>query len=372
MLESVDLSLALSKAAHKGILRAQQERLLELTELTFERKVPVIIVFEGWDASGKGTAIRKLTQRLDPRGFKVLPTRAPMPHERNKPWLWRFWMNIPRHGQIAIFDRSWYGRVMVERVEGLTAIPDWIRAYEEINAFERTLAADGTVFVKFFLHISKAEQLRRFVKLTQQTETAWQVTADDWEQHRRYDDYVRAVEDMLANTNVAGVAPWDVIPATNMEYCQYRIFHTVNRRLEEALGMEASPDVALDMVEHSMARAGEEKAARKAEKQAAKDAAKLAKAKAEPQTPPEAEKDPAQTGGKKSAKKAAEKSAKKAAKQAALHADSPVPEAAVPEKKKKKRKPLPGADAVVHALENGQDGGTGSAQSDGDEEGDNA
>lgn len=341
MLESVDLSLTLSKTAHKGILRAQQERLFELTEISYERKVPVIIVFEGWDASGKGTAIRKLTQRLDPRGFKVLPTRAPMPHELNKPWLWRFWMNIPRHGQIAIFDRSWYGRVMVERVEGLTAIPDWIRAYEEINAFERTLAADGTVFVKFFLHISKAEQLRRFVKLTQQTETAWQVTADDWEQHRRYDDYVRAVEDMLTNTGTPELAPWYVVPATNMEYCQYRIFHTVIRRLEEALGMELSPDVALDLVDRSLGRAKEEKKVRKAEKQAAKEPAKGA------------DKAPAEEEEQAAEKKRAKQLAKKAAKESAK-GDRTAPEAG---KKKKKKQPVPEtiAQAPAAGSQNGNE-----------------
>jgi AMP-polyphosphate phosphotransferase len=276
MLESVDLTRALSKSAARSVLRTRQDRLFDLAELSFERKFPVIIVFEGWDASGKGTTIRKLTQKLDPRGFKVLPTRAPMPHERNKPWLWRFWMNIPRHGQMAIFDRSWYGRVMVERVEGLTAIPDWIRAYEEINAFERTLAADGTVFVKFFLHISKAEQLRRFVKLTQQPETAWQVTADDWEQHRRYDDYVRAVADMLANTSTP-LAPWEVVPATNKEYCQYVVFQTVIRRLEAALGLEPSPEPVLDVEEETTGRERAERKARKAEKAAAKEAARAGK-----------------------------------------------------------------------------------------------
>lgn len=278
MLESVNLSLSLSKSAFKEILRAQQERLFTLSEQVYAHKLPVMIAFEGWDASGKGTNIRQLTRRLDPRGFKVLPIRAPMPHERDKPWLWRFWMHIPRHGQIAIFDRSWYGRVLVERVEGLTAIPDWIRAYEEINAFERTLAADGAVFVKFWLHISKAEQLRRFVGLTQLAETAWQVTADDWEQHHRFDDYVRAVEDMLANTNTPPIAPWTLVPATDKGYCQYAVFHTVIRRLEDALGLEPSPELAPEHLEAHAARAQQEKTAHKLEKKAAKETEKTAKA----------------------------------------------------------------------------------------------
>ncbi len=276
MLDTVDLSLALSKKATAQVIRQQQERLFELAEMTFERKIPVIVVFEGWDAAGKGTNIAKITERLDPRGFKVLPTRAPLPHELHKPWLWRFWMNIPRHGQIAIFDRSWYGRVLVERVAGLTAIPDWIRAYEEINAFERTLAADGTVFVKFFLHISKAEQLRRFITLTQTPEMAWQVTADDWEQHRRYDEYVAAVNDMLVNTSTA-VAPWEVVPATDKYYCRLRIFQTLIRRLENALQMAPSPEPNVEILELSASERGEDEKAKKAEKRMEKAAQKAAK-----------------------------------------------------------------------------------------------
>ena len=237
MLDQIDLTLILSKKAYKQLHTLQMTRLLELERLIYERKRPVIIVFEGWDAAGKGTTIRALTERLDPRGFKVLPTNAPRTHERQKPWLWRFWMQIPRHGQIAIFDRSWYGRVLIERVEGLTPIPDWIRSYEEINGFERTLADDQTIFVKYWLHISKAEQLRRFLYLSQQPELAWQVAAEDWEHHRKYDEYLAAVQDMLDNTNTA-IAPWTVIPATDTHYRGYRVFRTLIERLEQALAVE--------------------------------------------------------------------------------------------------------------------------------------
>lgn len=245
MLEQADLTLALAKKAYKQILPLQMERLLDLERLIYEQKRPVIIVFEGWDAAGKGTTIRALTEPLDPRGFKVLPTNAPRTHEQQKPWLWRFWMQIPRHGQIAIFDRSWYGRVLVERVEGLTPIPEWIRAYEEINAFERTLADDQTIFVKFWLHISKTEQLRRFLYLSQQPELAWHVAAEDWEHHRKYDEYLAAVRDMLANTSTA-IAPWTVIPATDANYRTYQVFRTLIERLEEGLGVEPMgwPDLA--------------------------------------------------------------------------------------------------------------------------------
>ena len=248
MLDQLDLTLTLSKKAYKPIHALQMARLLELERLIYERKRPVIIVFEGWDAAGKGTTIRALTEPLDPRGFKVLPTNAPRTHERQKPWLWRFWMQLPRHGQIAIFDRSWYGRVLIERVEGLTPIPDWIRAYEEINGFERTLADDQTIFVKYWLHISKAEQLRRFLYLSQQPELAWQVAAEDWEHHRKYDEYLAAVQDMLANTNTA-VAPWAIIPATDAHYRTYEVFRTLIERLENALAVEPMTWPDLDELE---------------------------------------------------------------------------------------------------------------------------
>jgi polyphosphate kinase 2 (PPK2 family) len=245
MLEQADLTLTLAKKAYKQILPLQMARLLDLERLIYEQKRPVMIVFEGWDAAGKGTTIRALTEPLDPRGFKVLPTNAPRTHEQQKPWLWRFWMQIPRHGQIAIFDRSWYGRVLVERVEGLTPIPEWIRAYEEINAFERTLADDQTIFIKFWLHISKVEQLRRFLYLSQQPDLAWHVAAEDWEHHRKYDEYLAAVRDMLTNTNTS-VAPWTVIPATDPNYRTYQVFRTLIERLEVGLGVEPMtwPDLA--------------------------------------------------------------------------------------------------------------------------------
>ena len=275
MLEQTDLTLTLMKKAYQQIHPLQMARLLTMERLIYEQKRPVIIVFEGWDAAGKGTTIRKLTEPLDPRGFKVLPTNAPRTHEQQKPWLWRFWMQIPRHGQIAIFDRSWYGRVLVERVEGLTPIPEWIRAYEEINAFERTLADDQTIFVKFWLHISKAEQLRRFLYLSQQPERAWHVAAEDWEHHRKYDEYLAAVRDMLANTHTS-VAPWTVIPATDPNYRTYQVFRTLIERLEEGLGVE--PMRWPDLAEVGQEAAGAEpKKKTKAKKEKAQKAEKKAK-----------------------------------------------------------------------------------------------
>ncbi|MFZ4655393.1 MAG: polyphosphate kinase 2 family protein [Caldilineaceae bacterium] len=275
MLEQADLTLMLAKKAYKQILPLQMERLLDLERLIYEQKRPVMIVFEGWDAAGKGTTIRALTEPLDPRGFKVLPTNAPRTHEQQKPWLWRFWMQIPRHGQIAIFDRSWYGRVLVERAEGLTPIPEWIRAYEEINAFERTLADDQTIFIKFWLHISKAEQLRRFLYLSQQPDLAWHVAAEDWEHHRKYDEYLAAVRDMLTNTNTS-VAPWTVIPATDPNYRTYQVFRTLIERLEAGLGVE--PMTWPDLAEFGQAAVVEKvKKTTKAKKEKAEKTEKAAK-----------------------------------------------------------------------------------------------
>jgi polyphosphate kinase 2 (PPK2 family) len=244
-LSTYDPSRTVSKQAFKAVQRGMLERVAALSELIYEQKRAAVIVFEGWDAAGKGTTIRALTERLDARGYKVLATQAPRTHEKQKPWLWRFWMNIPRAGQIAIFDRSWYGRVLVERVRGLTPLPEWIAAYEEINQFERTLADDGTIFIKFWLHISRQEQLRRFIMLTQGPATAWQVTAEDWENHRRYDEYAAAVRDMLANTTTP-YAPWAPVDATNREYRMYSICRMLIERLEGTLGVPSTawPDIA--------------------------------------------------------------------------------------------------------------------------------
>jgi hypothetical protein len=229
-----------------------------------------------------------------------LPTNAPRTHEQQKPWLWRFWMQIPRHGQIAIFDRSWYGRVLVERVEGLTPIPEWIRAYEEINAFERTLADDQTIFIKFWLHISKVEQLRRFLYLSQQPDLAWHVAAEDWEHHRKYDEYLAAVRDMLTNTNTS-VAPWTVIPATDPNYRTYQVFRTLIERLEAGLGVEPMtwPDLAEFGPESVVEKVKKKTKAKKekvekAEKAAKKDKkAQAAEKKARKKTSTKKEKAPA-------------------------------------------------------------------------------
>lgn len=244
MLDTVDLTQSLKKNAYKSVRKAQLERIFDLSELIYEQKRPVIIVFEGWDASGKGTTIRQLTQRLDARGYKVLATQAPRTHEQRRPWLWRFWMNIPRHGQIAIFDRSWYGRVLVERVNSLTPMAHWIAAYEEINGFERTLADDGTIFLKFWIHISKDEQLLRFEDRQSRPNKAWKLTDEDWRNRDKWSVYEQAVEDMLIKTTTAHT-PWTIIAGNDKYFARIQVLKTVIDALSNEMHIDISSDAAL-------------------------------------------------------------------------------------------------------------------------------
>jgi len=256
MLENVDLSLSLQKQTYKLQIPVLSSRLFEVQKASWDARIPVMILFEGWDAAGKGTSIQKLTESLDPRGFKLYPIRAPRTSEKKHPWLWRFWLKIPAKGEWAIFDRSWYGRVMVERVENLTPEADWRRAYRDIVDFERTLADDNTLIVKFFLHISKAEQKKRFEKLSKDPLTAWHVTAEDWEHHRRYDDWFAAYQEALENTD-SEWAPWTIVEATDRRFSRIKIFSTIIRALEEKLNL---PPIELP-IHISEARPGEQEEA---------------------------------------------------------------------------------------------------------------
>jgi polyphosphate kinase 2 (PPK2 family) len=237
MLDKLDLSAKISDTAYEKIHRYQRTRLYELEQIVVEARLPLVILFEGWDTAGKSSTVQSLTRRLDPRHFKVYPIQAPRTSETMRPWLWRFWVKIPSYGEMAIFDRSWYGRVLVERVRKLTVMSNWLRAYEEINNFERLLVDDGMIFIKFWLHISKEEQLRRFIRLTQDPEQAWQITAEDWENHRQYDEYLAAVRDMLANTHT-DTAPWSVVAATDRNYRLCHVYKEIIETLERALQVE--------------------------------------------------------------------------------------------------------------------------------------
>src|SRR5580658_1806700 len=201
MLERVDLTRAIPKEEYKTRMPALQASLYDLQLRTSEAGLPSVIVFEGWEAAGKGTCINVLTSRLEPRAFRLHAIQEPRTHELQMPWLYRFWHHIPNYGQMAIFDRSWYRRVLEERVEKITPKNEWQKAYRDIADFERTLADDGYVIVKLFLHISKKEQKQRFKKLESHPLTRWQVRQADWKRHKEYDRYLVAVEEMLERTD---------------------------------------------------------------------------------------------------------------------------------------------------------------------------
>jgi AMP-polyphosphate phosphotransferase len=234
MLEKIDLSRKLPKEEYKRLKPRLQRRLYDLQKASWDANIPTIIVFEGWDAGGKGTAINLLTSRLDPRGFKLYPIQGARTYETLLPWLWRFWLKIPNYGEMAIFDRSWYGRVLVERVEGLTPVREWRKGYRDIVDFERTLADDGYAIIKFFMHISKKEQKKRFKKLEKDPLKSWHVQSEDWEHHRKYKEYVVAIEEMLERTDTEW-GPWTIVEATDRRWARVKIFQTIIRRMEEAL-----------------------------------------------------------------------------------------------------------------------------------------
>lgn len=240
MLDKIDLGKKVDKKTYKRIMSILEDRLFEVQKASWDAGIPVVILFEGWDAAGKGTSIQKLTSPIDPRGYKLHPLRAARTHDKKYPWLWRFWLKIPARGEWAIFDRSWYGRVMVERVESLVPEVEWRRAFRDITEFERTLADDGTLIIKFFLHISKQEQKRRFEKLSKDPLTAWHVSPEDWEHHRRYDDWLVAYEEALESSDTEW-GPWTIVEATDRRYTWVKIFQTVVDTMGERLGMQFEP-----------------------------------------------------------------------------------------------------------------------------------
>jgi polyphosphate kinase 2 (PPK2 family) len=247
MLEKVDLTKKLDKERFKQLVPELEDKLRDLARRIYDHGIPVIVVFEGWDAAGKGTTINRLVAKLDPRGFKVHHTAEPLPEEVFRPFLWRFWMRTPARGQIAIFDRSWYRRVLVERIDKLCAKAEWKAAYQEICQFERQLADDGCVIIKFWLHISKKEQKRRFEKCEADPFLRWKVQKEDWRRHRQYEKYYQAAEEMLERTSTTA-APWTIVEANNRRFATAKVLQTVADAMSEALrkkdAAEARPKVA--------------------------------------------------------------------------------------------------------------------------------
>ena len=233
-LADVDLSLRLSKKDYRSELVKWQKRAGRLQVEAWRRGVPVVALFEGWDAGGKGGAIKRLTRALDPRGYEVIPIAAPDETEKARPYLWRFWKAFPEDGFMTVFDRSWYGRVLVERVEGLCAPADWQRAYGEINRMEAQLVRHGAVLFKFWMHIDPEEQLRRFRSRESDPVKKWKLTDEDWRNRGKWDVYAEAVEDVLAGTDLPH-APWTVVEANCKRYARVKVLRTFGGRLEERL-----------------------------------------------------------------------------------------------------------------------------------------
>ena len=253
-LEGLDLSLRLSRQHEAERLDAAQRRLLHLRlvlgGLVGERTLgpPVLVVFEGWDASGKGGAIKRLVLRLDPRHVRVAQFAAPTSDEKRHHFLARFYAQIPGWGGMAVFDRSWYGRVLVERVDGFATDEQWRRGYEEIVHFERSLALEGMVLVKLWLHISPEEQLRRFESRRDDALKSWKLTPDDWHNRELRPEYEQAVEEMLERTDHS-LGPWDLVEAENKRYARVKVIETVISRIEEGMrrhGMKPPPSTGAD------------------------------------------------------------------------------------------------------------------------------
>ncbi len=241
MLEQLDLTQSVSKADYERRLPELQARLYDLEHAMFRAGVPVAVVFEGWAAAGKGSTIRTLSERLDPRGFQVASILPPRTHETFYPWMWRFWLKIPARGQMVIFDTSWYRRVTIERVTKKVKKSEWQKAYQDVVEFEETLAADGTVIVKFWLHIDKKEQGKRFKKLLKTKLTAWQVSPEDAAQHKHYDKYLEAVEEMLVRTDTF-LAPWTIVEAHDGRFTRVKVYETLIAALESRLpNVETAP-----------------------------------------------------------------------------------------------------------------------------------
>jgi polyphosphate kinase 2 (PPK2 family) len=276
MLDTIDLTLSLDRASYVKELTRRQIQLRELGYQVYQRKRPVILLFEGWDAAGKGGVIKRITEKLDPRGYVVYPISAPQGEDKTRHYLYRFWRRLPERGQIAIFDRSWYGRVLVERVEGFAKEDEWKRAYKEINSFERQLRDFGAVVAKFWIHISREEQLRRFEERQRIGYKEWKLTEEDWRNRDKWGLYEEAVEEMLVRTSTR-TAPWCVVEGNDKYYARAKVLGRLVEALSEELGYE--PADPLGDLERKAGKAAKKAAQRGAKAPAKADKPKLPDAK---------------------------------------------------------------------------------------------
>jgi polyphosphate kinase 2 (PPK2 family) len=247
MLETVDLSKSLTKEEYTRDLVRYQLMLRELALQLYEQKRTLVVVYEGWDAGGKGGNIKRVTERLDPRGYEVFAIAAPKGDDATHHYLWRFWRRLkpPDEKQILIFDRSWYGRVMVERIEGFCTEEEWRRAFREINEFERQLVDFGMILAKFWIHISSEEQLRRFEARQDTAYKAWKLTDEDWRNRQKWDAYEAAVEDMLLRTSTIS-APWTIVEGNDKLWARIKALRTLVELLSKELDHEPVDPVKLE------------------------------------------------------------------------------------------------------------------------------
>lgn len=235
-LEDVNVFPAVNRIEYKAEMKRLKMRINRATLYAKLLGKPIVFVFEGWDAAGKGGAIRRLTQEIDPRLFEVHNIAAPEPQEKVRHYLWRFWNRIPNKGYVGIFDRSWYGRVLVERVEGFCTEEEWSRSYEEIVLFEEQLANFGTIIIKFWLHITSEEQLVRFEARKNDPLRRWKLTDEDWRNREKWGSYEKAANEMFLRTDTP-FAPWIIVPAKDKYFARIEILSTVANTLERELAI---------------------------------------------------------------------------------------------------------------------------------------
>lgn len=233
-LDEIPLDKTISDEDYRKELAYLQGHLRRLHNRLYRKQVPVIIVYEGWDAAGKGGNIKRITEALDPRGFEVHPIASPEPHEKARHYLWRFWTKLPKTGHIAIFDRSWYGRVMVERLEGFCSENDWKRAYNEMNEFEKELADWGAVIIKFWVQIDKDTQLQRFELRQNTPQKRWKITDEDWRNREKWDAYEVAVNEMIQKTSTV-YAPWHILESVDKKYARIKALKIIIEEIEKKI-----------------------------------------------------------------------------------------------------------------------------------------
>ncbi len=219
---------------YKAELKAARKKLAKLHDILYKKKIPVVIGFEGWDAAGKGGAIRRVTSALDPRGYEAIPVSAPSSEEISRHYLWRFWNKLPKSGHIALFDRTWYGRVMVEKIEKFTPLERLENAFYEINEFEQDITDYGAIVMKFYLHIDKEEQLKRFNLRENTPEKKWKITDEDWRNREKWDEYEKAIDEMIEKTSTEK-APWFIIESNDKRYARIKIMKTIIKQIEDFL-----------------------------------------------------------------------------------------------------------------------------------------